>query len=279
VEEDLAMSREKGESRVARKALALAAALLAVSAAASAWAQNGAQNGAPNAGQGAVPPPSSLSTQVQSQPVAYGPTLPRPKGADAPLPPPLLGKGALPKTLTQALVAAYSTNPTLLSERAHLRSVDENVPQALAGWRPQIVAQGEAGYGYGTQSFYLPPGPATSFDNARDIGLAQATLTQPLFTGGKVHGQVTEAENNVLAERAKLIATEEQVFQQAISAYVTVIQDQQLLALQINNEQVLTRQLQATNDRFRVGEITRTDVAQAEAALAAARSARETATR
>lgn len=250
------------------RARALGAVILAAGVGWSgvASAQSGGQNGG-----GAPPAPSAAA------PAAYGPSLPRPRANDGPLPPPLLARGALPRTLTQALVAAYSTNPTLLSERAHLRSVDENVPQALAGWRPQIVAQGQAGYGYGTQYFYLPPGPAVGFDNARDIGVAQATLTQPLFTGGKVHAQVTEAENNVLAERAKLIATEEQVFQQAISAYVTVIQDQQLLALQINNEQVLTRQLQATNDRFRVGEITRTDVAQAEAALAAARSARETA--
>lgn len=193
--------------------------------------------------------------------------------ADPPAPKP----AEPPRTLVEALVAAYSTNPTLLSERAHLRSVDENVPQALAGWRPQVAVQGEAGYGYGTQSFYIAPGPATVFSNARDISIAQVNVTQPLYTGGKVHAQTQQAENTVMAERAKLIATEQQVFSSAVSAYVTVIEDQQLLALNINNEQVLTKQLQATNDRFRVGEITRTDVAQAEAALAQARSQRETA--
>ena len=79
-----------------------------------------------------------------------------------------------------------------------------------------------------------------------------------------------------MAERANLIAQEEQSFSDTVNAYVGVIQAQQLLALNVNNEQVLTKQLQATNDRFRVGEITRTDVAQAEAALAGAtaRSAR-----
>ena len=78
------------------------------------------------------------------------------------------------------------------------------------------------------------------------------------------------AENQVLAQRARLIAQEQSTFTDTINAYVGVIQAQQLLTLNINNERLLARQLQATNDRFRVGEITRTDVAQAEAALAGA---------
>ncbi len=217
-------------------------------------------------------PATQPATTPPAAPQPIGPPSPHAASADAHAP-----HGAPPHTLVEALVAAYSTNPTLLSERAHLRSVDENVPTALAGWRPQVQFQGEAGYGYGTQAFYFPPGPLSVFSNARDIGLAQANVTQPLYTGGRVHAQTEEAENNVMAERAKLIATEQQVFSQGVNAYVTVIEDQQLLALNINNEQVLTKQLQATNDRFRVGEITRTDVAQAEAALAQARSQRETA--
>ena len=80
-----------------------------------------------------------------------------------------------------------------------------------------------------------------------------------------------------MAERATLLATEQNSFTNVVSAYVGVIQNQQLLELQINNEQVLAKQLQATNDRFRVGEITRTDVAQAEAALEGAKATRETA--
>ncbi|MGC8523894.1 MAG: TolC family outer membrane protein [Acidibrevibacterium sp.] len=220
---------------------------------------------------GAQKPGAQKSAQ-QAAPPVMGP--PMPHAASPAASPP---RGEPPHTLVAALVAAYSTNPTLLSERAHLRSVDENVPTALAGWRPQVTFQGEAGYGYGTQSLYFPPGPLQVFANARDLGIAQANITQPLYTGGRVHAQTEEAENNVMAERAKLIATEQQVFSQAVNAYVTVIEDQQLLALNINNEQVLTKQLQATNDRFRVGEITRTDVAQAEAALAQARSQRETA--
>ena len=111
----------------------------------------------------------------------------------------------------------------------------------------------------------------------RLIGTAQATLTQPLYTGGKTQANVNRAKNQVMAERATLIAQEQTSFTNTVNAYVGVIQAQQLLALNINNEQVLAKQLQATNDRFRVGEITRTDVAQAEAALAGATAQRQTA--
>ena len=102
-------------------------------------------------------------------------------------------------------------------------------------------------------------------------------MTQNIYTGGKTQANVNRSKNQVMAERATLIAQEQTSFNNAVSAYVGVIQAKQLLDLQINNEQVLAKQLEATNDRFRVGEITRTDVAQAEAALEGARATRETA--
>ena len=176
------------------------------------------------------------------------------------------------RTLQEALAAAYSNNPTLLAERAHLRSIDENVPTALAGWRPTVVLQGQAGYGWGRASQF-----GRSFKDNRDIGGVNGSLTQPLYMGGRTRAQTSQAENAVMAERARLIQSEQQVFTDGITAYVNVIQFKQVLALDINNEQVLTQQLQATNDRFRVGEITRTDVAQAEAALAQARAQRQAA--
>ena len=179
-------------------------------------------------------------------------------------------------TLQDALVAAYSSNPTLLSARAQLRSVDEQVPQALAGWRPTVVISGSAGYADGTYHT-TSQFETTDTRNARDLFTAQATLTQPVYRGGATRAGTNQADNRVFAQRAALMATEEQVFTNVVNAYVTVIQQQQVLALNINNEQVLARQLQATQDRFRVGEITRTDVAQAEAALAGARATRETA--
>ena len=104
-----------------------------------------------------------------------------------------------------------------------------------------------------------------------------ATVTQPLYNGGGTTSRTHEAVNKVLAERANLIATEETVLFNVIQAYVGVIEDKQLLQLQINNEKVLAEQLRATQDRFKVGEITRTDVAQAESALESARAQRQSA--
>jgi outer membrane protein len=191
----------------------------------------------------------------------------------------------VPHTLAEALAATYSNQPALQAERAKLRATDENVPAALAGWRPTVILAGTAGYGDGLSRSYSPlnavldPGldPNSKIRTGRDIATAQATVTQNLYTGGKVQATVNKSKNQVFAERANLIAQEETSFSNAVSAYVGVIQDKELLELQVNNEQVLAKQLQATNDRFRVGEITRTDVAQAEAALEGARATRETA--
>ncbi len=180
------------------------------------------------------------------------------------------------RTLQDALAAAYSGNPTLLSARAQLRATDEGVPQALAGWRPTVVLSTTPGYADGDVQVSSSLSGTSVTRSERDIFTATATVTQPLFRGGLTRANTNLADNRVYGQRARLLATEETVFTNTINAYVNVIQSQQLLQLNINNEQVLQRQLQATQDRFRVGEITRTDVAQAEAALAGARATRET---
>jgi outer membrane protein len=205
-----------------------------------------------------------------------------PAGTSAPGAPTQAGT---PHTLAEALAATYATQPALLAERAKLRATDENVPKALSGWRPQVILSGQGGYGDGFARTYS--GVSGGFLNSqtdRLIGTAQATLTQPLYTGGKTQANLNQAKNQVMAERANLIVQEQNSFINTVIAYVGngtgtlgVIEAQQLLALAINNEQVLAKQLQATNDRFRVGEITRTDVAQAEAALAGATAQRQTA--
>jgi outer membrane protein len=183
-----------------------------------------------------------------------------------------------PHTLAEALAATYANQPALQAERAKLRATDENVPTALAGWRPTVVVAGGAGYGNGLSRSYsaLLQG-WEKLPTERDIGTAQATLTQPIYNGGRTQANVNRAKDQVMAERAALLAQEQTSFTNAVNAYVSVIEAQQLLELNRNNEQVLAKQLQATNDRFRVGEITRTDVAQAEAALAGAKAQRETA--
>jgi outer membrane protein len=183
-----------------------------------------------------------------------------------------------PRTLAEALAATYANQPALQAERAKLRATDENVPTALAGWRPTVVVAGSTGYGDGVSRAFSPTfGSTLNTQTDRLVGTAQATVTQNLYTGGRTQANVNKAKNQVYAERATLLSQEQTSLTNAVQAYVGVIQSKQLLALQINNEQVLAKQLQATNDRFRVGEITRTDVAQAEAALEGARATRETA--
>lgn len=173
------------------------------------------------------------------------------------------------QTLQEALALTYANNPTLQAARARMRAVDENVPQALSGWRPTVVVQGRGGYADGAAT---TRGIRT--DTERNLLSASATLVQPLYRGGRTVAQTRRAESQVLAERAALLATEQTVLFDAITAYVNVIRDQEVLRLAENNVRVLQRQLQAANDRFRVGEITRTDVAQAEARLEGARSQR-----
>jgi outer membrane protein len=182
----------------------------------------------------------------------------------------------VPHTLTEALAATYSNQPALQAERAKLRATDEGVPTALAGWRPTVLLAGTTGYGDGMAREPFG-GSIVNLRTDRLIATAQATVTQPVYTGGKVSANVNRSKNQVFAERATLIAQEQTSLNNAVGAYVGVIQAKDLLELQVNNEQVLAKQLQATNDRFRVGEITRTDVAQAEAALEGARATRETA--
>ncbi len=189
---------------------------------------------------------------------------------------------AQPTTLDQALVAAYQTNPELLGERANLNAVAEGVPKALSGWRPTVVLSGSAGYTTATErtlaapTLFSPSGPQFS-DLDRDTATGQATLTQPIFEGGKTRNSVFQAQNLLRAERAQLIATEQQVFGSVALAYVGVIENRALVAVNQSNVTVLQEQLRSSEDRFRVGELTQTDVAQAQAALALGQSQLETA--
>jgi outer membrane protein len=184
-----------------------------------------------------------------------------------------------PDTLVQALAEAYANNATLQEQRAALRQADENVPTAISGWRPTITVTGSLGRSSETVT-QLSPGtdPLTGLPTEDKIRLpetgnpetAEVTVTQPIYSGGKVIDQTREAENAVYAARAQLLATEQTVFLNVVTAYVTVISDQHVLDLDRNNQTVLEQQLQATRDQFNVGEITLTSVAQAQASLAQA---------
>lgn len=218
------------------------------------------------------------SALAQGQPARSGTTPPATAATPAPAQPAAPAQPGAPHTLAEALAATYANQPALQAERAKLRATDESVPTALAGWRPTVVLAGSAGYGNGLSRAYSPTLQQwEKLPTDRDLASAQATITQPIYNGGKTQASVNHAKDQVMAERATLIAQEQTSFTNTVNAYVSVIQAQELLALNVNNEQVLAKQLQATNDRFRVGEITRTDVAQAEAALAGATAQRQTA--
>jgi outer membrane protein len=182
---------------------------------------------------------------------------------------------APPETLTQALVEAYSNNTTLQEQRASLRATDEDVPTALSGWRPTVEVTGTAGRIVGSETEQVASilGGRTSeiLAQNRDEAIGQVQLTQSIYSGGKVIDSTREAKNSVYSARAQLLATEQTVFLNVVNAYVTVITDQQVLALDENNETVLQEQLRATQDQFNVGEITVTSVAQAQASLAQAK--------
>ncbi|GBR54428.1 secretion system type I outer membrane protein TolC [Neokomagataea thailandica NBRC 106555] len=182
----------------------------------------------------------------------------------------------VPHTLQEALASAYLTNPTLREERARLRATDERVPAALAGWRPTIQGTAQLTH-YDGHTSYGPQGLLTGSSSAYNTPgyVGGVTVTQPLYQGGKTVASTHAATNQVMAERARLISTEQEVFMNVVSAYVDVIKDEQLLQLATNNQRVLEQQLHATEERFHIGEITRTDVAQAEAAYASSVAERQ----
>jgi outer membrane protein len=174
--------------------------------------------------------------------------------------------GAETFTLSEALGVAYETNPSLDAQRAGQRATDENVAQANANWRPQISVGGSYGYegihgGLGIPGTY-PLHPATG----------QVTVAQPIFRGGRTYAEIRKAKASVRAGRAQLLNTEQSVLFDAVSAYMDVVRDVATLRLRQNNVTVLQKQLDATQEQFRVGELTRTDVAQSQARLAGAQA-------
>lgn len=166
------------------------------------------------------------------------------------------------ETLKEALAKTYLNNPTLLAERARQRATDEKVPQALSKWRPEVTLSGEIS----RERVYNPS--SSEVVQYRTPRSGEITVEQPVFRGGRTVAQTRRAEAEVRAGRFELIATEQEVLQDGVRAYMNVLRDQAVLDLNIRNEQRLRSQLQATRDRFQVGELTRTDVSQAEARLA-----------
>jgi outer membrane protein len=170
------------------------------------------------------------------------------------------------KTLQSALVDTYNTNPQILAERARLRATDEELSQANAGWRPKVTINGSATWSEDFNNSALSSGETTGWS-------ANVTASQTLFEGGRIGAQREIARAQIRAGRASLRGVESQILLAAVFAYMDVVRDTAVLELSQRQVEVLERERQASQDRFDVGEITRTDVAQAEARLSGARTA------
>lgn len=206
----------------------------------------------------AQPSASTPAMEKMMPPAAPGMMAPAPKmGADS--------KQTAPNSmLSKALAKAYEFNPELKSFRSRLKAIDEQVPQARAGWLPTVTAdysRGEDRETIGTRD-EVKLKPETK----------ALTVTQPIFNGGETLARTDRALAAVEVGRSDLRDAEQQVLLNAVKAYAEVVRSKEVLELSINNEQVLGEQLQATQERFDLGETTRTDVAQSEARLARATS-------
>ncbi|CCA94421.1 TolC family outer membrane protein [Novosphingobium sp. PP1Y] len=167
-------------------------------------------------------------------------------------------------TLREALVLAYQTNPTLQAARAQQRGVDENVPIAKASGLPSVSTSGRYTE-FVKQS-------ATSFTAPERLVNAGADLSVPIYSGGAVKNQIKAAKIRVEAGQADLRGTESSVFSSVVAAYMDVIRNEAIVGLNRNQVDVLKVNLQATSDRFEIGDVTRTDVAQSQSRLALAQS-------
>lgn len=171
---------------------------------------------------------------------------------------------AVADTLQDALALAYRTNPSLTGARAGLRALDEGVPQAKALGRPTLSVSAGIANARNDQSFQ---------DHNTNALTVTPQVNLPIFQGGLVGASVKGAERRIEAGRANLRSTEAQTFVDVVSAYLEVIRAQRVVDLNDNQVKVLGTNVQAAKDRFEVGDVTRTDVAQSEARLAGARSA------
>jgi outer membrane protein len=184
-----------------------------------------------------------------------------------------IGAGAArAETIGGALIKAYLTNPDINTQRAAVRVADENVPKANAGYLPTIEATGNIGVQRGKANAIIPTStgetesstvPFTAYPRGYGV---QANET--VFNGNRTLNSIRQAESQVFGAREQLRNTEQNTLLSAVTAYMDVLEDTAILDLDNNNVEVLKEQLRETRDRFTVGEVTRTDVAQAEASLA-----------
>ena len=169
-------------------------------------------------------------------------------------------------SIFEAMGDAYQHNPTLQSSRAGLRATDENVAIAKSGYRPSIYLNGNY------SDTHIHNDVVSASDGYRKS--VAAVLSQPIFNGFSTFNSVRAAGKNVEAEQSNLYNVEQEILLAAGTAYLDVLRDESIVNLQTNNEKLLKKRLDETRERFNVGEVTRTDVSQAEARHSAAISDR-----
>lgn len=167
-------------------------------------------------------------------------------------------------TLNDVLAQAYQNAPELQASRAQVKAINQNYAIARSGYLPSLSARGSVG-----QSSTDVSGTTTNLTPKS----ASVTLNQNLFRGGRTRAEVARAEAEINSAKAQLKDTEQRVLLSTISAYMNVIRDYKTYDIRRNNVKTLNRQLEAAEIRFDVGEITRTDVAQAQARQARAKAA------
>jgi len=190
----------------------------------------------------------------------------------------LVGTGAGSGTMDEALIQAYQNNPQLNSQRSATRAIDENVPTALAGYRPRVSGTASLTDQYLdqlTRTTGTTAGVPATYTQAKGSFAVQSyglTATQTLFNGFQTATRTRQAEGQVFSAREQLRTTEQTVLLSAATAYMNLLQTAAILELQRSNVNVLEVTLRQTRDRFTAGEVTRTDVAQAESRLSGGRS-------
>jgi outer membrane protein len=177
------------------------------------------------------------------------------------------GEAAQAETLNDALAQAYHYSPQLDAQRATLRATDEDVSRANAGYRPDIRATGDVGRQHSESNFTTGKSAGTTSPRGY-----QVQLIQPIFKGFRTTNAVNAAEASVRAGREQLREVEQQVLLDTVTAFGNVLRDQAIVKLRENNLNFLMTELKATKERFAVGEVTKTDVAQSQARLALGQS-------
>ncbi|MEM7269146.1 MAG: TolC family outer membrane protein [Pseudomonadota bacterium] len=169
------------------------------------------------------------------------------------------------ETLQEAFASAYATNPSLITARANLRATDEGVPTARAGMRPNLNVTVT-----GTTTDQSINGTPTG--QTFSTGQVALNASQSLYDGGQTENSIESAISDVNASRSRLKSVEQTVLLNTVTSYMNVRRDQQFVTLAESNIRLINEQLRAAQDRFEVGEVTRTDVSQAEARLAQAQA-------